>query len=307
MLDTTTFSEARVLVVGDVMLDRYWFGDVERISPEAPVPVVLVGNKDERLGGAANVAVNAASLGAALCLMGVVGQDEAAHTVEQLLSKAHVRSRLLKDPRLPTTVKLRVIARQQQLVRIDFEERPSFQHLTSTMALFEQEYIQHNVIVFSDYGKGALEHVADMIQCCKHAGKTTLVDPKGDDYAKYAGASILTPNRSEFKQVMGGWKTEAQLLDKAQTLRQRLELGALLLTRSEEGMTLFNEDGVFHVPAQAREVFDVSGAGDTVIATLACAVGAGMPLPEAVQLANKAGGVVVGKLGTAVILPQELN
>ncbi|HEX4842952.1 MAG TPA: D-glycero-beta-D-manno-heptose-7-phosphate kinase [Limnobacter sp.] len=306
MVDTTQFAKAKILVVGDVMLDRYWFGDVERISPEAPVPVVLVGNRDERLGGAANVAINASSLGAQLCLMGVVGNDEPGSTVESLLDRAGVRSRLLKDPQFPTTVKLRVVARQQQLVRIDFEERPTPEHLTTKMELFEQEYAQHDVVLFSDYGKGALEHVANMIALCKKAGKTTLVDPKGDDYAKYAGATVLTPNRSEFKQVMGGWKTEAQLLEKAQTLRQRLALGALLLTRSEEGMTLFTDEGAFHVPAQAREVFDVSGAGDTVIATLACAIGAGMNLQDSVRLANKAGGVVVGKLGTAVILPEEL-
>ena len=307
MVDRSQFKNAKILVVGDVMLDRYWFGDVERISPEAPVPVVLVGTKDERLGGAANVAINASSLGAQLCLMGVVGNDEPGHTVESMLQKSGVRSRLLKDPNFPTTVKLRVIARQQQLVRIDFEERPSPEQLTTKMELFEQEYANHDVILFSDYGKGSLEHVAAMIALCKTAGKTTLVDPKGDDYAKYAGASVLTPNRSEFKQVMGGWKTEAQLIEKAQTLRERLNLGALLLTRSEEGMTLFTADGSFHVPAQAREVFDVSGAGDTVIATLACAVGSGMSLPDSVTLANKAGGVVVGKLGTAVILPEELN
>ena len=307
MVDRSQFKNAKILVVGDVMLDRYWFGDVERISPEAPVPVVLVGTKDERLGGAANVAINASSLGAQLCLMGVVGNDEPGHTVETLLQKSGVRSRLLKDPNFPTTVKLRVIARQQQLVRIDFEERPSPEQLTTKMELFEQEYANHDVILFSDYGKGSLEHVAAMIALCKKAGKTTLVDPKGDDYAKYSGASVLTPNRSEFKQVMGSWKTEEQLIEKAQTLRERLDLGALLLTRSEEGMTLFTADGSFHVPAQAREVFDVSGAGDTVIATLACAVGSGMSLPDSVTLANKAGGVVVGKLGTAVILPEELN
>jgi rfaE bifunctional protein kinase chain/domain len=307
MVDRSQFKDAKILVVGDVMLDRYWFGDVERISPEAPVPVVLVGTKDERLGGAANVAINASSLGAQLCLMGVVGNDEPGHTVEALLEKSGVRSRLLKDPNFPTTVKLRVIARQQQLVRIDFEERPSPEQLTTKMELFEQEYTNHDVILFSDYGKGSLEHVAEMIALCKKAGKTTLVDPKGDDYGKYVGASVLTPNRSEFKQVMGSWKTEAQLIEKAQILRERLSLGALLLTRSEEGMTLFTAEGSFHVPAQAREVFDVSGAGDTVIATLACAVGSGMSLPDSVALANKAGGVVVGKLGTAVILPEELN
>ncbi|HEX4856741.1 MAG TPA: D-glycero-beta-D-manno-heptose-7-phosphate kinase [Limnobacter sp.] len=306
-MDKTRFKKARILVVGDVMLDRYWFGDVERISPEAPVPVLLVGNKDERLGGAANVAINASSLGAQLGLMGVVGNDEPGATVEAMLQKSGVRSCLLKDPNFPTTVKLRVIARQQQLVRIDFEERPSPEHLTTKMELFEQEYGNYDVVLFSDYGKGSLEHVADMIALCRKAGKITLVDPKGDDYAKYTGASVLTPNRSEFKQVMGSWKSESELIEKAQTLRTRLKLGALLLTRSEEGMTLFNEEGHFHVPAQAREVFDVSGAGDTVIATLACAVGSGMSLQDSVALANKAGGVVVGKLGTAVILPEELD
>lgn len=307
MFDQSRFKSAKILVVGDVMLDRYWFGDVERISPEAPVPVVLVGQKDERLGGAANVAINASSLGASLCLMGVVGNDEPGHTVEALLATCGVRSRLLKDPNFPTTVKLRVVARQQQLVRIDFEERPNPEQLSTKMDLFEQEYPGHDVVLFSDYGKGSLEHVAQMIALCKAQGKTTLVDPKGDDYAKYAGVSVLTPNRAEFKQVMGSWKTEAQLNEKAQSLRTQLDLGALLLTRSEEGMTLFTEDGAFHVPAQAREVFDVSGAGDTVIATLACAIGAGMSLQESVVLANRAGGVVVGKLGTAVILPEELN
>lgn len=307
MISKNTFSTANVLVVGDVMLDRYWFGDVERISPEAPVPVVLVGNTEERLGGAANVALNASSLGARLTLMGVVGADEPGDTVERLLTQQGVRSRLLRDPGLPTTVKLRVIARQQQLVRIDFEERPSQQHLLSKMDLFEQEYAQHDVILFSDYGKGALEQVKQMIALCRAAGKTTFVDPKGDDYDKYAGATVLTPNRSEFKQVMGGWKSESQLTEKAQTLRERLGLTALLLTRSEEGMTLFTQTGSHHVPAQAREVFDVSGAGDTVIATMACAVAAGQRLEQAVELANKAGGVVVGKLGTAVILPEELN
>jgi rfaE bifunctional protein kinase chain/domain len=307
MVNRLRFKGTKIMVVGDVMLDRYWFGDVERISPEAPVPVVLVSNTEERLGGAANVAINACSLGANLCLMGVVGNDEPGNTVETLLKNSGVHSLLLKDPNFPTTVKLRVIARQQQLVRIDFEERPSAQQLTTKLELFEQEYLNHDVILFSDYGKGSLEHVAEMIARCKNAGKTTLVDPKGDDYAKYTGASVLTPNRSEFKQVMGSWKSESELTEKAQTLRRSLQLGALLLTRSEEGMTVFTAEGRFHVPAQAREVFDVSGAGDTVIATLACAIGSGMTISDSVILANKAGGVVVGKLGTAVILPEELD
>lgn len=307
MVDLNTLSKARVLVVGDVMLDRYWFGDVERISPEAPVPVLLVGKQDERLGGAANVAINAASLGASVTLMGVVGNDEPGRTVQALLEKSGVRARLLEDPNVPTIVKLRVVARQQQLVRIDFEEKPTAEHLGTKLEWFEQEVANHAVVVFSDYGKGALEHVADMIAMARKAGITVLVDPKGDDYAKYAGASILTPNRSEFRQVMGTWKTEDELVGKAMALRERLGLGALLLTRSEEGMTLFNAEGTFHVPAQAREVFDVSGAGDTVIATLACSLASGAGVQDSVALANKAGGVVVGKLGTAVILPEELN
>lgn len=306
MYDAQAFSRSRVLVVGDVMLDRYWFGDVERISPEAPVPVVLVGSTEERLGGAANVAINGSSLGAQLSLMGVVGNDEPARLLKELLGKSGVKARLLEDQNFPTTLKLRVIARQQQLVRIDFEERPSSEHLSMKLDLFEQEMGHHNVVVFSDYGKGSLEHVSAMIQLCKSKGITSLVDPKGDDYEKYRGASLLTPNRSEFKQVMGSWKSEEQLHEKAHELRKRLDVGALLLTRSEEGMTLFSDEGAFHVKAQAREVFDVSGAGDTVIATMACALGAGYCIEDAVTMANKAGSIVVGKLGTAVVLPEEL-
>jgi rfaE bifunctional protein kinase chain/domain len=252
------------------------------------------------------VAINGSSLGAQICLMGVVGLDEPGRILKGMLEKSGVKAMLLEDPHFPTILKLRVIARQQQLVRIDFEERPSSEHLSMKMDLFEQAFGGYDVVLFSDYGKGSLEHVSEMIAMCKAAGKLTLVDPKGDDYEKYRGASILTPNRSEFKQVMGSWKTEEQLLEKAQTLRTRLDLKALLLTRSEEGMTLFSEEGAFHVKAQAREVFDVSGAGDTVIATLACALGAGYSMEDSVSLANKAGGIVVGKLGTAVITPEEL-
>lgn len=307
MYDAKAFSNSKVLVVGDIMLDRYWFGDVERISPEAPVPVVLVGKTEERLGGAANVAINGSSLGAKLSLMGVVGNDEPGSLLKSMLEQSGVKACLLEDPNFPTTLKLRVIARQQQLVRVDFEERPSSEHLSMKLDLFEQQIPDHNVVVFSDYGKGSLEHVSSMIERCRQAGVMTLVDPKGDDYEKYKGAYLLTPNRSEFRQVMGSWKSEEQLHEKANLLRERLELKALLLTRSEEGMTLFTEKGAFHVKAYAREVFDVSGAGDTVIATMACALGAGYKIEEAVQLANKAGGIVVGKLGTAVVLPEELE
>lgn len=307
MYDAKAFAHSKVLVVGDIMLDRYWFGDVERISPEAPVPVVLVGKTEERLGGAANVAINGSSLGARVSLMGVVGNDEPGALLKTMLENSGVRAFLLEDPHFPTTLKLRVIARQQQLVRVDFEERPSSEQLSMKLDLFEQQIPDHNVVVFSDYGKGSLEHVSSMIERCRQAGVMTLVDPKGDDYEKYKGAYLLTPNRSEFRQVMGSWKSEEQLHEKASILRERLALKALLLTRSEEGMTLFTDRGAFHVKAYAREVFDVSGAGDTVIATMASALGAGYRIEEAVQLANKAGGIVVGKLGTAVVLPGELE
>ncbi|NJM31778.1 MAG: D-glycero-beta-D-manno-heptose-7-phosphate kinase [Limnobacter sp.] len=300
------FSKARLLVVGDVMLDRYWFGDAQRISPEAPVPVVLVGKTEERMGGAANVAINARSLGAQVCLLGVVGKDEPGNTLRTLLEQSGVTAKLLEDPACPTTVKLRVIARQQQMLRIDFEDKPTEEHLSMTMELFRQELEKHDLVVFSDYGKGGLENISEMIQCCARAGKTTLVDPKGDDYERYRGATLLTPNRAEFRQVMGSWKSEQQLAEKAQSLREQLDVSALLITRSEEGMSLFTAEGEWHVKADAREVFDVSGAGDTVIATLACALAAACTLPEAMHLANKAAGVVVGKLGTAVVLPTEL-
>ena len=305
--DRNQFSKARVLVVGDVMLDRYWFGDTGRISPEAPVPVVQVAKIDERLGGAANVARNASALGAKTTILGVIGQDEAGKRVEQLLQESGVQSQLQADSKVPTTVKLRVIARQQQLIRLDFEETPSQNSLDEKLKRFESLLPQVDVVILSDYGKGALEQVSAMIALAKANKKLVLVDPKGDAYSKYKGATVLTPNRSELRQVIGQWSDEADLTKRAQSLRQELELSALLLTRSEEGMTLFTEKGTEHVRAQAREVFDVSGAGDTVIATLAVAMAAGWPLERAMALANRAGGIVVGKLGTATVSAEELQ
>ena len=299
-------AKSRVLVVGDVMLDRYWFGDVHRISPEAPVPVVKVEKSDERLGGAANVARNAAALGAQTTLLSVVGEDEAGQTIKRLLQASGIRTSLHVDSAFKTTVKLRVIGRQQQLLRIDFEETPSHEVLTGKLEEFKQLLAEADVVILSDYGKGGLTHIAAMIEAAHAAGKKILVDPKGEDYARYAGATILTPNRGELKQVVGGWRSEAELISKAQTLRTSLGLEALLLTRSEEGMTLFTQAGVLNMKAQAREVFDVSGAGDTVIATLAVLLGGGVALPEAAAMANRAGGIVVGKLGTAVVTPGEL-
>jgi rfaE bifunctional protein kinase chain/domain len=298
--------KARVLVVGDVMLDRYWFGEVERISPEAPVPVVKIARSEERPGGAANVARNVSALGSEATLLSVVGNDEAGAALEKLLSGERVRASLLRDPALPTTVKLRVIGRQQQLLRIDFETAPSHEVLAAKLADYERLVRDADVVILSDYGKGGLTHISAMIDRARAAGTTVLVDPKGDDYARYRNATVLTPNRAELREVVGRWKDEHDLAARAQKLRADLALEALLVTRSEEGMTLFTAQGVQTIPAQAREVFDVSGAGDTVIATLGVMLAAGAPLPDAVRIANEAAGVVVGKLGTAVVHPQEL-
>jgi len=303
---TPQLSDVRLLVVGDVMLDRYWFGDVSRISPEAPVPVVRIERREERLGGAANVARNAAALGAHTGLLGVAGADEAGDQMEQLLQAGGIHSYLKRDEAISTIIKLRVIGRQQQMVRIDFEDAPTENVLRDKLTQFKALLPSYDVIVLSDYNKGALVNVAEMIAAARAAGKIVLVDPKGDDFTPYRGATILTPNRSELQRVVGAWKTEEQLLEKAQRLRQELDLDALLLTRSEEGMTLFTADEVLHVNADAREVFDVSGAGDTVIATLATMLGTGAPLDQALVTANRAGGIVVGKLGTATVTREEL-
>jgi rfaE bifunctional protein kinase chain/domain len=301
-----SFENARVLVVGDVMLDRYWFGEVSRISPEAPVPVVHVGRTEERPGGAANVARNIAALGARVSLLSVAGADEAGDSLARLLEGERVNVVLHRDGGLDTTIKLRVIGRQQQLLRIDFETQPSHEVLASKLADFERMLSDADVVIMSDYGKGGLTHIARMIELCSAAGKPVLVDPKGDDYERYRNATLLTPNRSEFREVAGGWKSEEELSRKAEQLRRELNLAALLVTRSEEGMSLYREGAVLHEPAQAREVFDVSGAGDTVIATLGVMLAAGADLGEAMRMANRAAGIVVGKLGTAVVHREEL-
>lgn len=299
-------AHARVLVVGDVMLDRYWYGAVDRISPEAPVPVVRITREEERCGGAANVAFNAATLGAQASLLTVVGDDEASHKLEALVAKTGIRTHFGRDADLKTTVKLRVIGRQQQLIRLDFENTPKSEILATQTATFAQLLPQHDAVLFSDYGKGGLAHVSDMIARARAAGKPILIDPKGSDYSRYQNASVITPNRAELQQVIGGWSSEDDLRTKVQNLREQLSLDAVLLTRSEEGMTLFDAEGQLHVSAQAREVFDVTGAGDTVIATMATLVGAGLSLREAVPLANRAGGLVVGKFGTATVSYEEL-
>lgn len=307
-MDLPSFEKARVLVVGDVMLDRYWFGDVERISPEAPVPVLKVAKVEERPGGAANVARNIAALGAQCTLLSVVGDDEAGHCLEKLLTGEHkVNALLHRDNTISTTIKLRAIARQQQLLRIDFETPPSHEVLRAKLADYWAKLPEADVVVLSDYGKGGLAHITEMIRLARDAKKPVLIDPKGDDYTRYKGASLLTPNRSEFRQVAGGWSSEAELTEKAESLRSKLHLDALLVTRSEEGMSLFAADQKpFHVPAHAREVYDVSGAGDTVIATLATMLASGADMAQSVRIANRAAGIVVGKLGTAVVSREEI-
>ena len=306
MIAREAVEKARLLVVGDVMLDRYWFGDVERISPEAPVPVVRVGRTEERLGGAANVARNIVAIGAAAGLLSVVGEDEAAGCIEALLKSDGIDAQLHRDPGLATTIKLRVIGRQQQLLRIDFETEPGHEVLMSKLADFEVRLKNADLVILSDYGKGGLRHIERMIAAARAAGKYVLVDPKGDDFSRYKGATLITPNRSEFREVAGRWNSEDDLTERAQKLRGELGLDALLITRSEEGMTLYRESERLHVPAVAREVYDVSGAGDTVIAVLGVMLAAGASFAEAVKLANKAAGIVVGKLGTAVVHPEEL-
>ena len=299
-------AQARVLVVGDAMLDRYWFGAVDRISPEAPVPVVRVNREEERLGGAANVALNVKTLGAQATLLTVVGDDEPARKLRQMLAQHGVAAVLGSDPKLYTIVKLRVIGRAQQLLRVDFENQPDHEVLASMLSDFEQALAEHDAVLFSDYGKGGLEHIPRMIELARQLGKPVLIDPKGSDYSRYAGATVITPNRAELAHVIGAWNSESQLQERAQALRKTHGLAGLLLTRSEEGMSLFDDAGHVQVPAQAREVFDVTGAGDTVIATLGAMLACGLSLREAMPMANRAASIVVGKFGTACVTFDEL-
>lgn len=300
-------ARCRVLVVGDVMLDRYWHGEVSRISPEAPVPVVHIRREESRLGGAANVALNIKTLGARVTLLSMVGQDESAHNLRSLLTKHDIEADLGEDPHMETIVKLRVIGRSQQILRIDFEKEPDHEVLATMLERFKTLVNEHDAVLFSDYGKGGLAHIPRMIQMARTAGKPVLIDPKGSEWERYSGASVITPNRAELAQVVGSWSSEDQLHEKAQALRQKLGFGALLVTRSEEGMTLFEASRVTSVPAQTREVSDVTGAGDTVIATLALMVACGLELTTAMTQANHAAGIVVAKFGTASLSYDELR
>jgi D-beta-D-heptose 7-phosphate kinase/D-beta-D-heptose 1-phosphate adenosyltransferase len=302
------FSRARVLVVGDLMLDRYWTGPCSRISPEAPVPVVRVDRSEDRPGGAGNVALNVATLGASARLMGVVGDDANADLLEQRLSESGVKCEFVRVPGNATITKLRALSQNQQLLRLDFEDGfPDFvpAELTEQVAAALGET---DVLLLSDYGKGALREVAALVMLARERGIPVVVDPKGIDFAKYRGATLLTPNFSEFEAVVGHCADEPDVEQRAEALRRGLDLAALLVTRSEKGMSLFRRgEEALHQPTRAREVFDVTGAGDTVIATLAASLGAGCELPEAMMLANLAAGVVVAKVGTATVTEAELG
>lgn len=298
-------AQNKVLVVGDVMLDRYWFGNVDRISPEAPVPIAKISKIEDRPGGAANVARNIASLGGNVTLLSVVGEDEPALVLEKLLLAEQVNTVFKKDASISTIVKLRVIAKNQQLIRIDFEEKPSHEILAEILDNFAEIIDQYQVVILSDYGKGGLSHTSKMIEIAKAHNKVVLVDPKGSDYSKYQNATMITPNRSEMRDATGSWSNEQELLNKATKLKQQLNLDYLLVTRSEEGMTLF-ADQAYNYPTFAQEVFDVSGAGDTVIGTLGLMLANNASIREAVEVANFAAGIVVAKLGTATVRKEEL-
>lgn len=303
----TAVRGARILVVGDVMLDRYWFGEVDRISPEAPVPVVRVARREDRLGGAANVARNIVALGAQATLLGIVGMDEAGDSIETLSREAGIQPHLVRDAELPTTLKMRVLGRQQQLLRVDFEQEPGADSLSTLHGMVAKLLADHDVVVLSDYAKGVLAGVQVLIAQARQAGKPVMVDPKGSGYERYQGATLVTPNRAELIEAVGRWQSEDDLQRRAQSLRANLQLEALMVTRSEQGMTLFTERGREHFPAHAQEVFDVSGAGDTVLATLAVMRAAGLSWSDAALWANRAGGIVVGKLGTSIVTAEELK
>ncbi|WP_404344390.1 bifunctional D-glycero-beta-D-manno-heptose-7-phosphate kinase/D-glycero-beta-D-manno-heptose 1-phosphate adenylyltransferase HldE [Vreelandella venusta] len=306
-VDLTALEHARVLVVGDVMLDRYWHGGTSRISPEAPVPVVRVEDADDRPGGAANVALNVASLGGHAALAGVVGEDENAELLTKRLAASNVSTYFQRSPDIPTITKLRVMSRNQQLLRLDFEQRLDRVDTSALLAQVEEALPECDVVILSDYGKGTLNQVERLIEMARHHGKRVLIDPKGQDFTKYRGASLITPNLTEFEAVAGPCATDAILAERGEALRAELELEALLITRSEKGMTLIREGHApLHLPTRAQEVFDVTGAGDTVIGLMGLALAAGHSLPEAMMLANLGAGLVVAKPGTATLSIAEL-
>lgn len=306
-LEIPVFDHARVLVAGDLMLDRYWSGPTSRVSPEAPVPVVQVNLMEERPGGAGNVALNIAALGAQCSLLAVVGQDEAAENLTGLLNRQGIHCELLREAAFRTITKLRVLSQHQQLIRLDFEhEYPP--KIPQYAARFKSLLQDHDMVVLSDYGKGTLGEIQTLIDACVQSGKPVIVDPKGSDFSRYKGASVMTPNLTEFEAVVGPCRDDAELQERGRQLAKELSLQAILVTRGEQGMSLISADGdALHIPTEAHEVFDVTGAGDTVIAMLSAAMAAGALMGDAVRLANAAAGVAVSKLGAATVTVPELK
>ena len=300
-------SKVKVLVIGDAMLDQYWFGETYRLSPEAPVPIINVLKQEERLGGAANVALNVSSLGAQVSLLSVIGVDDNATKLRDIVIKNKINPLFIQNSRCSTIVKLRIIGRQQQMLRCDFESSPLNYDLNDSLTDIIKKNIQRfDVLVLSDYGKGVLNKAKDIIKISNDYNIPVFVDPKGNDYSRYEGATVITPNKAELKIIIGDWSSENDLSSKAQNLRKKLKLKYLLLTRSEEGMTLYSDKGQLSIPTVAREVFDVSGAGDTVISTLATLFAAGLPFIESVKISNQAAGIIVGKFGTSPILYSDI-
>ncbi len=300
--------QTRVLVVGDIMLDRYWYGEVERISPEAPVPVISIDKNDERPGGAANVARNVAALDAKCTLIAVGGDDPEAGILQELLKQAGVNNHIVRDDSSKTTVKLRVISRNQQLIRIDFEAPITDEHCAQLLDQYLQLLPETDVVILSDYGKGGLEHIQKMVAAANGAQVPVVIDPKGSNYTPYKGATLITPNRKEFELVAGAFRTNEELVEKANKMIAELEISDLLVTRGEEGMSLISKKGgVLHYPAHAREVYDVTGAGDTVIAAIGAGYATGSTPEDVLHLANVAAGIVVGKLGAATASPDEIR
>lgn len=301
------FSQSKVLIVGDIMLDRYYAGSTQRISPEAPVPIVNVSNIEERAGGAANVAINAAMMGADVTLIGLVGKDEAAYSLRTQLDASGVKCRFVEVSGFDTITKLRVMSRNQQLLRLDFEKSFEYVDKQALLDTFIEELSEADVIVLSDYAKGTLSSVSQLIDLARKGDKPVVVDPKGDDFSKYRGATVITPNLSEFELICGASSNEDELSDKAKQCCANYNIDNVVLTRSENGMSIFSTDNEnVHLPALAREVYDVTGAGDTVVSTLSCALAFGETLSDACEYANHAAGIVVGKLGTSFVTPTEL-
>ncbi len=301
-------ANTRILVVGDVMLDQYWIGDVKRISPEAPVPVIVVQEMTEKIGGAGNVARNITALDGVCTLLGIVGQDQAGRNCEKIANDSKINTVLEYDSTIKTTIKLRVISKNQQLLRLDFENSPNAKVVAVILDQYRNLIQSHDTVILSDYGKGSLAQVEALIAVAKENGKPVLIDPKGSNYSAYRGATMITPNLVEFESVAGVVQGEQDLQSKANSLINQYELNQLLVTLSDQGMKLFDsKTESIHIPARSREVYDVSGAGDTVIAVMAMALSAGLPHSIGMELANSAAGVVISKLGTATVDRYELS